>query len=147
MDATHFYSLNQPPEEEALNAALQYAKNSDLTEQNARLFGRNIYPTDKPEPHGYEYLITTDNNKPGSTEEKDVVSGGLYAMQEIKGLFGLAEGWKGLMDWAAANGYMAVGVKKGPHGWVNSAYEELLDWAQQKPPEEWRFRLWLQLRE
>ena len=40
-----------------------------------------------------------------------------------------------------------VGVVKGPHGWVNSAYEELLDWQQQKPPTEWLFRLWVQLRE
>ena len=61
MVAAHVYSLNQPPEEEALKAVLQYAKNNGLTEKTSRLFGRNIYLTDKPEPHGYEYFLTGDN--------------------------------------------------------------------------------------
>ena len=75
MVAAHFYSLNQPPEEEALNAALQYANNNGLTDKTARLFGRNIYLTDKPEPHGYEYFLTEDKPKSAVNE----VVGGLYA--------------------------------------------------------------------
>lgn len=147
MVAAHVYSLNQSPEEEALKVVLQYAKNNGVTEQTSRLFGRNIYLTDKPEPHGYEYLLTGDNVNPNREVRKDVVSAGLYAVVEIKNLFSITEGWKNLMKWVEKNGYKAVGVKKGPHGWVCSAYEELLDWQQQKPPEEWRFRLWVQLQE
>lgn len=147
MLAAHVYSLNQPPEEEALTAALQYAKNNGLTEQTSRLFGRNIYLTDKPEPHGYEYLLTGDKINPTVEVGMDVVLGGLYAVLEVENLFALTEGWKSLTDWVETSGYKAVGVVKGPHGWVNSAYEELLDWSQQKPPTEWRFNLWVQLKE
>jgi hypothetical protein len=145
MAAAHVYSLNQPPEEEALNAALMYAKKSGLTEKTSRLFGRNIYLTDKPEPHGYEYYLTAEKTEPGI--EVGEVSGGLYAVLDVKNLFKITEAWRTLIEWVEANGYPAVGVKRGPHGWVNSAYEELLDWQQQKPPEEWRFRLWMQLQE
>lgn len=147
MAAAHFYSLNQPPEEEALTAALQYAKNSGLSEQSSRLFGRNIYLTDQPEPHGYEYYLTVDKTKPIGDAAVDEVASGLYAVLEVKNLFSLTEGWQTLLGWVKANGHKQVGVKKGPHGWINSAYEELLDWQQQKPPEEWRFRLWVQLKE
>jgi hypothetical protein len=143
MVAAHLYSLNQPPEEEALNAALQYANNNGLTDKTARLFGRNIYLTDKPEPHGYEYFLTEDNPKSAVGE----VVGGLYAVIEVENLFTLTEGWRALAEWVESNGYKPVGIKTDPHGWVNSAYEELLDWQQLKPPTEWRFRLWLQLQE
>lgn len=145
--AANVFSLNQPPEEEALTAALQYAENNGLTESTARLFGRNIYLTDQTEPHGYEYYINVDRIEKSGKVGVGEVSGGLYAVLEVKSLFSLAEGWKNLLEWVEANGYHSVGVKKGPHGWVNSAYEELLDWQQQKPPEEWRFRLWVQLLE
>ena len=143
MVAAHFYSLNQPPEEEALNAALQYANKNGLTDKTARLFGRNIYLTDKPEPHGYEYFLTEDKPKSAVGE----VIGGLYAFIEFENLFTLTESWKALAEWVESNGYKPVGIKKDSHGWVNSAYEELLDWQQPKPPTEWRFQLWLQLQE
>lgn len=145
MAAAHFYSLSSQPEEEALTSALQYAKNNGLTEKTSRLLGRNIYLTDKPEPHGYEYYLAADRTRLIGNASLGEVSGGLYAVVEVKGILSLPEGWKNLLEWAAANGYRAVGVKMGPHGWVNSAYEELLDWTQQKPPEEWHFRLWIQL--
>jgi hypothetical protein len=147
MIAAHVYSLNQPPEEEALAAALQYAKNHSLTEQTTRLFGRNIYLTDKPEPHGYEYLLTAERIDTTTEVDVDVVSGGYFAVLEVMNLFNLTEGWKSLLEWVEANGYKTVGLKKGPHGWINSAYEELLDWQQQKSPTEWRFKLWIQLKE
>lgn len=146
MVAAHFVSLHQPPEEEALTAALQYAENNGLTDTTARLFGRNIYLTDQPEPHGYEYYVAADKIEPSGVEVGEV-SGGLYAVVEVKNLFNLSEGWKNLLEWVEANGYQAIGVKRGSHGWVNSAYEELLEWQQQKPPTEWRFRLWVQLHE
>jgi hypothetical protein len=147
MVAAYFVSLNQPPEEEALTAALKYAENNGLTEATARLFGRNIYLTDQPEPHGYEYYVAADKIEPNGADGVGEVSGGLYAVVEVKNLFNLLEGWKNLLEWVEANGYRTVGVKRGPNGWVNSAYEELLEWQLPKPPTEWRFRLWVQLQE
>ena len=146
MQAAHVYSLSQPPEEEALTKILEYAKTSGLTQEKSRLFGRNIYPTDQPEPHGYEYYLTSDSNIITKGEvATGEVPGGLYAVLEIKNLLSIGEGWQKLFSWVEANGHQPVGVFKGKHGWVNSAYEELLDWQQQKPPTEWRFRLWVQL--
>jgi hypothetical protein len=148
LPAAHVFSLSQSPEEEALTKILGYAKTIRLSHAKSRLFGRNIYPTHKPEPHGYEYYLTgEDKIKLDSTVGFGEVNGGLHAVLEIKNLFKLTEGWKTLLSWVEANGHAPVGVVKGPHGWVNSAYEERLDWQLQKPPTEWLFRLWVQLRE
>ena len=148
MPAAHVFSLSQSPEEEALTKILEYAKSIRLSSAKSHLFGRNIYPTDQPEPHGYEYYLTgEDKIKLNGEIGFGAVKGGLYAILEIKNLFNIAEGWKTLFSWVEANGHAPVGVVKGPHGWVNSAYEELLDWQQPKPPTEWLFRLWVQLRE
>jgi DNA gyrase inhibitor GyrI len=147
LQAAYVYSLSQPPEEEALTKILEYAKASGLTQEKSRLFGRNIYLTDKPEPHGYEYYLTSDSIKTKGEVATGEVSGGSYAVLEIKKLFSIGEGWLKLFSWVEANGHQPVGVSIGKYGWVNSAYEELLDWQQQKPPTEWRLRLWIQLRE
>ncbi len=148
MAAVHVYSLNQPPEEEALTAALQYAKSNGLTEQTSRLFGRNIYPTDQPEPHGYEYFLTSDSTiKEKGEVTAEEVPGGLYAVLEIKNLFSIGEGWQKLFSWVKANGHQPVGVSRGKYGWVNSAFEEIVDWQQEKPPAEWIMRLYVQLKE
>lgn len=148
LPAVHVFSLSQSPEEEALTQILEYAKTIHLCRIKSRLFGRNIYPTHKPEPHGYEYYLTGEDkikldNEVGFGE----VTGGLYVVLEIKNLFNLPVGWKTLLSWVETNGHTPVGVVKGPHGWVNSAYEELLDWQQLKPPTEWLFRILVQLRE
>ena len=148
MPAAHVFSLSESPEEEALTRILEYAKTVRLSPAKSRLFGRNIYPTDQPEPHGYEYYLTCEDQiKLNSEVGFGAVNGGLYAVLEIKNLFNLTEGWKTLFSWVETNRHIPVGVVKGPHGWVNSAYEEMLEWKQQKPPTEWLFRLWVQLRE
>ena len=61
MKAAYVYSLSQNPEEDALNRIADYAKTNGLTPNRPRLFGRNIYPTDQPEPHGYEYYLTVED--------------------------------------------------------------------------------------
>jgi DNA gyrase inhibitor GyrI len=148
LTAAYVYSLSQSPEEETLTKILEYAKTSGLTQKKLRLFGRNIYPTDKPEPHGYEYYLTSDSTiKTKGEVVTGEVSGGLYAVLEIKNLLSIGEGWQKLFSWVEANGHLPVGVSRGKYGWVNSAFEELLDWHQQKPPNEWCFCLWVQIRE
>jgi DNA gyrase inhibitor GyrI len=144
--AAYVHSDGASPEEDALNKILSYAKEKGLT-QKERLFGRNTYPTDQPEPHGYEYYLTVDDNTETSGEVSIAeIPGGLYAVAEVQSLFNLGEGWKSLFAWLQSNGYEAIGVKKGSHGWVNCAFEERVDWQLQKPPKEWLFRLWVQLK-
>jgi effector-binding domain-containing protein len=147
MSAAYVHSMNANPEEEALKNIFAYAENNGLTNARNRLFGRNTYPTDKPEPHGYEYFLIQDG--PISEGEIDVareVPGGLYAVAEIKNLYNLVEGWQKLFSWIETSGYEPVGVVKGEHGWVNSAFEELVNWWENKEPAEWVFQLWVQLK-
>ncbi len=147
MKAAYVFSLSANPEEEALQKILTYATANGLSQQNARLFGRNIYPTDKPEPHGYEYYLTSDITvKEDGKVAAGEVPGGLYAVLEIKNLFSIGEGWQKLFSWVEASGHQPVGVSRGKYGWVNSAYEELVDWQQNKPPTDWVLRLWIQLK-
>jgi DNA gyrase inhibitor GyrI len=147
MIAATAHSLVQNPEEDALQKITSYAAANGLTGSSVRLFGRNIYLTDKPEPHGYEYYLTVQGK---ITENSDVslgqIPGGLYAVMEIKNLFAIGEGWQNLFSWLETHGYQPVGVSKGKYGWVNSAYEELVDWQSPKPPTEWTLRLMAQLK-
>ncbi|MCW4001065.1 MAG: GyrI-like domain-containing protein [Candidatus Bathyarchaeota archaeon] len=145
MHAAYVYSLSQNPEEEALSKITQLKISGGL---GGRLFGRNIYPTDQPEPHGYEYYLTVEDK--GKLKVQPIVGevpGGLYAVLDGVGLFSLSEDWKKLFMWVEASGYGPLGVKKGVHGWVNSAFEEFINWQEQKPPNEWVFRLMVQVKE
>jgi effector-binding domain-containing protein len=145
MKAAKVYSLSQTPEEDALKKIRAYTVANGLA---GRLFGRNIYPTSQPEPHGYEYYLTVEGNfKANGEATAGEVPGGLYAVLEIKNLFTIGEGWQKLFGWVEANGYEAAGVVKGEYGWVNCALEELVDWQMQKPPEEWVFQLMVLLKE
>ncbi len=114
----------------------------------ARLFGRNTYPTDKPEPHGYEFFLTVG---PDVEAEDDVdiveIPGGLYTVLRFKDLGKIGEAWKQLFDWIKENKYKETGFKKGKYGWVNNGFEEHLNWRENKPQNEWVFDLWVQLEE
>jgi effector-binding domain-containing protein len=147
MPAVNVHSMSTNPEEEALQEIIAFASANGLAQNNNRLFGRNIYPTDKPEPHGYEYFLTSDN---AIKEDEDVatgeISGGLYAVLEIKNLFSISEGWQKLFSWIEANKHQPVAISRGKYGWVNCAFEEIVDWQQNRPPTEWVLRLWVQLK-
>lgn len=149
MPAAYVHVLSQSPEEDALRTILEYTKINGLTQKTGvRLFGRNTYPTDKPEPHGYEYYLTIDKSaKPMGQVSFKELPGGLYAALSVKNLFKIAEGWANLFSWVESSGHEPVGVTKGGHGWVNSAFEELVSWQQEQPPTEWVFNLFVQLRE
>jgi DNA gyrase inhibitor GyrI len=148
MTAVWVHSSSENPEEEALKKITEYAKANGITQKEARLFGRNTYPTDAPEPHGYEYYLTVQKGvKPKGEISVKEVPGGLYAVLELKNLFLLSEGWKQLFTWVESNGHEPVGVSKGEHGWVNGAFEELVNWSENKASTEWIFRLWVQLKE
>ncbi len=147
MTAACTHAIGAAPEEDALKKILQFAQINDLVKADVRLFGRNTYPTDAPEPHGYEYYLTVNANiQPSNEVAIKQVPGGLYAVYTVKNLFNLVEGWKQLFAWIESSGYEPVGVSKGEHGWVNNAFEELVNWQSEKPPTEWVFNLWVQLK-
>ncbi len=147
--AANVQSQSGNPEEDALQQILEYAKQSGLMDNpNARLFGRNFYPTDQPEPHGYEFYLTVNGDiKPSGEVALRIIPEGLYATIRVKGVFEIPQGWKALFAMVESSGYKQVGVSKQSYGWVNAGFEELINWQQQVPPTEWVFNLWLQLKE
>ena len=59
--AAHVHVQSETPEEDAWKKMESWAKPKGLFEKGARVFGRNTYPTDNPEPHGYEFFLTVGN--------------------------------------------------------------------------------------
>ncbi len=148
MLAAYTHAQSSTPEEDAQKRIFKYAETNGLLQKGARLFGRNTYPTDKPEPHGYEYFLTLEKAIEGTDEVAiKEFPGGLYAVLRIKSLFNIAEGWKTLFERVQKSGYEPVGLLKDEHGWINAAFEEHLNWQDTKPPSEWVFDLLVQLKE
>mgnify|MGYP000924774862 CR=1 FL=1 len=149
MRAVNVQAQGSNPEEEAMAKIFDYAKRQGFMDKpDVRLFGRNFYPTDQPEPHGYEYFLTTDEETEVSGEETiKVIPEGLYATMRVKGVFEIPQGWKALFSMVESSGYKQVGVSKQAYGWVNAGFEEFVNWQQELPPNEWVFNLWLQLKE
>lgn len=147
--AAHAHVLSGAPEEDAGKKIREWARRKGLHDEGlgARLFGRNTYPTEKPEPHGYEYFLTVgpDEKPEGDIDIKEL-PGGLYAVLRFKNLGRIGEAWGKLWKWIEESEYEHVGVRKSEHGWVNG-YEEHLNWRENKPQSEWIFDLWVQLRE
>jgi DNA gyrase inhibitor GyrI len=150
LTAAYVHANGLTPEENAFKKIMQHAAAAGLTQsKTSRLFGRNTYPTQAPEPHGYEYYLTSQKKDAKATEEVQIkeIPTGLYAVLENQKLASLYEGWKQLFTWVKANGYEAVEVNRGDYGWFNSAFEELANWQENKAPNEWIFNLWVQLKE
>ncbi len=142
------YSLSATPEEDATKTLMEWAKNKRLLDKGgARLFGRNTFPTDKPEPRGYELHLTIDENlKTNADTETSEVPAGLYAVLRFRDLRNINLAWEKLWLWIEKSVYEQAGWYKGNHGWVNG-FEEQVNWQEQKPPTEWIFDLWVQLKE
>ena len=149
MRTAHTHVLSDTPEEDAGKKIMEWAEPKGLLEKGsgARLFGRNTYPTDNPEPHGYEFFLTVGPDiEPEGEIEIRGISGGLYAVLRFKDLNHIGEAWSYLWKWIEESEYEHIGWQKGEHGWVNG-FEEHLNWYEQKPQNEWIFDLWVQLKE
>jgi DNA gyrase inhibitor GyrI len=143
------YALSDTPEEDAKEKIMNYANSKELIGKTSvsRLFGRNTYPTQNPEPHGYEIYLTTQKAlEPEGDLEASEISGGLYAVLRFKSLFNIAEAWANLLKWVEKSPHDHVGWTKGNHGWVGG-FEEHINWKDEKPPTEWVFKLWVKLKE
>jgi effector-binding domain-containing protein len=149
MRSVNVQSQGSNPEEDALKKVLEYAKNNGLTSKpNVQLFGRNFYPTDQPEPHGYEYYLTVEEEiKPSREVVVRNIPEGLYASLRVKGVCEITEGWKALFSMVESSGYKQAGVSRQVYGWVNAGFEEIVNWQKETSPQDWVINLWLQLKE
>lgn len=148
MRAVRTHVLSDTPEEDAGKKIRAWALSKGLTAKNGnRLFGRNTYPTDKPEPHGYElYLTINDAIESEGDIEMGEIPGGLYAVLRFTNLNRIGAAWKTLWTWLEESTYESVGWTKGDHGWVDG-FEEHINWqAEETPVTEWVFDLWVQLK-
>lgn len=149
MRVAHIHVLSDTPEEDAWRKMEAWARPIGLLNKHVgtRVFGRNTYPTDNPEPHGYEFFLTVD---PDIKTEGDIdikeIPGGLYAVLRFRNLNNIGEAWKHLWKWLEESEYEHLGWRKGDHGWVDG-FEEHLNPFDGKPHEEWTFDLRVQLKE
>ena len=152
MRAVFFHSLSNTPEEDAWNRAKSWAEKKGLLQVNSstRIFGRNIYPTENPEPHGYGIYITVP---PKIKEESEIlvrsIPGGLYAVVKCEGLEEMSFKWPDLWKWVENSEHQYIGETKGEYGY-ELGFEEYLNWYSalvEKNTINMIFDLMLQVRE
>ncbi|MFX1274767.1 MAG: GyrI-like domain-containing protein [Promethearchaeota archaeon] len=127
-----FYSFSESPEEDAWEKAEKWLEKKDLLKKksNIRVFGRNIYPTENPEPHGYGYYITVT---PDIEIEKDInitiIPGGLYAITKCEGFEELVQEWPNIWKWVEESDYKYIGETKSDLGF-ELGLEEHINWRE-----------------
>ena len=148
MRAAHVHAFSESPEEDAWKKMVAWAKPKGLLEEDSgtRVFGRNTYPTDATEPHGYEFFLTVgaEVEAEGDIDIQEI-PGGLYAVLRFEGLENMKDAWERLWNWIKESEHEHIGWQKGEHGWHNGFEEHLnpLEESMQK----WIFDLWVQLKE
>lgn len=148
MRAAYTHAFSETPEEDAWKKMNEWAKPKGLFEEGAgtRVFGRNTYPTDNPEPHGYElYLTIGPDIKPKGGIKIREIPGGLYAVLRFKNLSNIREAWEHIWKWIKESEYEHIGWKKGEYGWYNGFEEQINPLEESR--REWIFDLWVQLKE
>ena len=152
MRAAFFHSLSNTPEEDAWKKAESWGNEKEilLDGSNIRIFGRNIYPTENPEPHGYGIYITIPTN---TKIKREIlvrsIPGGLYAVVKCNGLEELIGNWPKLWKWVENSEYQYIGETKGEFGF-ELGFEEYLNWYSSlivKTTSTMIFDIMLQLRE
>lgn len=148
--ATYFHALSDNPEEEAWKKAEKWASQKGLLNDKStlRIFGRNTYPTENPEPHGYGFFLTIP---PDIKVEKEIlirlIAGGLYAVARCEGLEQMGVVWPELWKWVERSEYKYIGETKGDNGF-ELGFEEHINWYSsliEKSEERFIFDLMLQL--
>ena len=147
--AVYVHSCGLGSDQDAAKRIMEWASiNGLIGRKEVRLFGRTTYPVDKSKPHGYECYLTVGDFKNESVDvEVREMPSGLYAVLRFKDPRNLDFAWKKLWNWIEESGHEYAGWRKEEHGWVNG-FEEHVNWQeQQRPPTEWIFDLWVQLKE
>ena len=154
MRAAYLHALTETPEKDAWQKMVGWAIPEGLFEKGTttRVFGRNTYPTENPEPHGYGFFITLDPSyKPKEDVEIRKIPGGLYAVLRFKGLEKIGEAWPHIFKWVEDSEYELDCWTKSEYGY-EGGFEEHINWYdvigdEGAPTEEWIFGLWVQLKE
>jgi len=148
MRAAHVHVLSEAPEEDAWRKMEAWARPKGLLEKSVgtRVFGRNTYPTESMEPHGYEFFLTVGSSVEAEGEiDIGQILGGLYAVYRFEDLDNIRKAWEHLWSWIKESRYEHVGWQKGEYGWYDG-FEEHINWYN-RTPKEWIFDLWIQLKE
>ncbi|GAH38481.1 unnamed protein product, partial [marine sediment metagenome] len=130
MRAAFFHSLSNTPEEDAWSKAESWGKKKGLLleDSSVRIFGRNIYPTENPEPHGYGIYVTV---QPITRVELEIpvrsIPKGLYAVVKCNGVEEMSFKWPELWKWVENSEYQYIGETKGEYGF-ELGFEEYLNW-------------------
>lgn len=148
MRAAHVHSFSESPEEDAWRKMAAWARPRGLLEEDSgtRVFGRNTYPTEEPEPHGYEFFLTVGDEVEAECEiDIREIPGGLYAVLGFEGIENIGDAWERLWRWIKESEHEHVGWLKGEHGWYDG-YEEHLN-PLEEDQKKWNFDLWVRLKE
>jgi DNA gyrase inhibitor GyrI len=130
MRAAFFYEFTKTPEEDSWKKTMVWAEKKGLLEKHKtiRVFGRNIYPTENPEPHGYGFYITiTPDIKIENNIIVRLIPGGLYAVAKCEGLEQMGLAWPMLWEWVKNSKYEYIGETKEEYGY-ELGLEEHLNW-------------------
>jgi hypothetical protein len=74
--AAHVHVFSETPEEDANKKLMGWVEHNGAVRKDVCLFGRNTYPTDNMEPHGYEFLTIAQDVKPeGDVDLKEITGG------------------------------------------------------------------------
>ena len=128
--AVYFFSFSNTPEEDAWKKTEKWIRMKGLLEKNSntRVFGRNVYPTENPEPHGYGFYITIT---PETKVEKELyirlIPGGNYLVARCEGLEQMSLVWAELWKLVGEENYKYNGGTRGDHGF-ELGYEEHINW-------------------
>ncbi|MFX1558410.1 MAG: effector binding domain-containing protein [Promethearchaeota archaeon] len=130
MRAVYFYAFSETPEEDSWKKLESWATNSGLFKKSSksRIFGRNIYPTENPEPHGYGYFLTiTPETKIEKEISIHIIPGGLYAVTKCEGFEEIGKNWETLWKWVNKSKHKYIGETKSELGF-ELGFEEHLNW-------------------
>jgi len=146
MRAAYIHSSSNTPEEDAILKMMEWAKAKGIDKKaGLRLFGRNTYPDERPQPRGYELYLIVDEKTLCEGIETANLPGGTYAVLRFKNLSNIGFAWKKLWDWIEKSDHEHAGWQKGIHGWVGG-FEEQLNWQTTLPKTDWVFDLWVPLK-
>jgi DNA gyrase inhibitor GyrI len=141
--AVYAHVLSENPEKDVSDIIWAWASENGLPSKNkdTRMFGRNTYPTDQPEPHGYQLFATVKCPIDETEEIKNgEIPGGYYAILRSTTISQMSGSWPELWKWLEESDYTHTGWIKGKYGW-ESGLEENISLYEANPPEEGKFNL------
>ena len=141
LPAIYAHVLSETPEEDVSEIIFNWARENGLLNIDTRIFGRNTYPTEKPEPHGYQLFMTVKEPiEETETIKNGEIPGGYYAVLKYTSISEMPSSWPALWKWLEESEYTHLGWSKEEFGWA-SGFEENNSLHEDLPPDEWKFKL------